>query len=107
MIKKLTDHAYSQCYVSIDPKVGIHFYSYRTLVITIDNEGWLTCYGLYSQTTRKQIGWFMREYCSPLTFHDAKRCYFEDMQINIYTGEIRPVETLQFNPLTTRPVETA
>ena len=93
MIKKLTDHAYSQCYVSIDPKVGIHFYSYRTLVITIDTEGWLTCYGTYSPTTRKQIGWFMREYCSPLTYHDAKRCYFEGMQINIQTGEIRPVET--------------
>ena len=93
MIKKLTDHPYSQCYVSIDHKVGIHFYSYRTLVITIDNDGWLTCYGLYSATTRKQIGWFMREYCHPLTFHDAKRCYCEDMQINIHTGEIRLVET--------------
>lgn len=93
MIKKLTDHPYSQCYVSIDPKVGIHFYSYRTLVITIDVDGWLTCHGLYSATTRKQIGWFMREYCSPLTFHDVKRCYFDYMQINIHTGEIRQVET--------------
>ena len=93
MIKKLTDQPYSQCYVSIDPKVGIHFYSYRTLVVTIDTEGWLTCYGLYSATTRKQIGWFMREYCSPLTYHDAKRCYCENMQFNIITGEIRPVET--------------
>lgn len=92
MIKKLTDHPYSQCFVSTDPKVGIHFYSYRTLVITIDNDGWLTCYGLYSATIRKQIGWFMREYCSPLTFHNAKRCYCENMQINIHTGEIRPVE---------------
>lgn len=92
MIKKLTDHAYSQCYVSIDHKVGVHFYSYRTLVITIDVDGWLTCNGLYSATTRKQIGWFMREYCSPLTFHNAKRCYCENMQINIHTGEIRPVE---------------
>ena len=107
MIKKLTDHSYSQCYVSIDPKVGIHFYSYRTLVITIDTEGWLTCYGLYSATTRKQIGWFMSEYCRPLSYHDAKRCYCDNMQINIHTGEIRTVETLQFNPLTTRPVETA
>lgn len=93
MIKKLTYHPYAQCYVSIDPKVGIHFYSYRTLVITIDVDGWLTCHGLYSATTRKQIGWFMREYCSPLTFHDAKRCYYDDIQINIHTGEIRTVET--------------
>lgn len=93
MIKKLTYHPYSQCYVSIDPKVGVHFYSYRTLVITIDVDGWLTCYGLYSATTRKQICWFMREYCSPLSYHDAKRCYYHDIQINIHTGEIRQVET--------------
>ena len=93
MIKKLAYHPYSQCYVIADPKVGILFYSYRTLVITIDNDGWLTCYGLYSQTTRKQIGWFMREYCSPLTYHQAKRCYLDHLQINIHTGEIRPVET--------------
>ena len=93
MIKKLTDHAYSQCHVEIDAIGGIHFISYKTEVITISPTGWLTCYGIYSSTTRKQIGWFMREYCSPLTYHEAKQCYLYGLQINIYTGEIRPVET--------------
>ena len=93
MIKKLTDHPYSQCRVYIDGMGGIHFISYKTEVISISPAGWLTCYGLYSATTRKQIVWFMREYCSTLTYHDANRCYFDDMQINIHTGEIRPVET--------------
>lgn len=93
MINKLTNHAYSQCHVEIDCMCVIHFISYRTEVITISPAGWLTCYGLYSATTRKQIGWFMSEYCSPLTYHDAKRCYLERMQINIFTGEIRQVET--------------
>lgn len=87
MIKKLTDHPYYQCHVEIDSVGGIHFISYKTEAITISPVGWLTCYGLYSATTRKQIGWFMREY------YDAKRCYCDDMQINIHTGEIRPVET--------------
>ena len=93
MIKKLTEHPYSQCHVVIDAMGGIHFISYSTEVITISPAGWLTCYDLYSATTRKQIGWFMREYCSPLTYYDAKRCCFEGMPINIHTGEIRPVET--------------
>lgn len=93
MIKKLTYHPYSQCHVYIDGMGGVHFISYKTEVITISPTGWLTCYGLYSATTRKQIGWFMREYCSPLSYHDAKRCYCDDMQFNIYTGEIRQVET--------------
>ena len=92
MIKKLTDHPYSKCRVYIDSMGCTHFISYKTEVITISPAGWLTCYGLYSATTRKQIGWFMREYCSPLTYHDAKRCCCDEMQINIYTGEIRPVE---------------
>ena len=93
MIKKLTDHAYSKCHVEIDAMGGIHFISYKTEVITVSPAGWLTCYGLCSSTTRKQIGWFMREYCSPLTYHDAKSCYLDRIQINIYTGEIRLVET--------------
>jgi hypothetical protein len=93
MIKKLTEHPYSQCHVEIDGMGGIHFISYKTEVITISPEGWLTCHGLYSATTRKQIGWFMREYCSPFTYYGAKYCYLDSMQINIHTGEIRPVET--------------
>lgn len=93
MIKKLTDHAYSQCHVEIDAMGGIYFISYNTEVITVSHDGWLTCNGLYSATTRKQISWFMSEYCSPLTYYDVKRCYYHDMQMNIHTGEIRPVET--------------
>lgn len=93
MIKKLTDHKYSKCHVEIDGMGGIHFISYKTEVITVSPAGWLACYGLYSATTRKQIGWFMREYCSPLTFRDAKRCYYDNMQINTKTGEVRKVET--------------
>lgn len=93
MIKKLTDHSYSQCHVEIDSMGGIHFISYNTEAITISPAGWLTCHGLYSMTTRKQIGWFMREYCHPLTFYTAKHCYLDDMQININTWELRKVET--------------
>lgn len=93
MIKKLTDHKYSKCHVEIDGMGGIHFISYATEVVTISPAGWLTCNGLYSQTTRKQLGWFMGEYCRPLSFHDAKRCYCDNIQINIKTGEIRDIET--------------
>lgn len=93
MIKKLNEHRYSQCHVEIDGMGGIHFVSYSTEVISISPVGWLTCHGLYSVTTRKQIGYFMREYCTPLTYHDAKRCYYDSVQINIHTGEVRQVET--------------
>lgn len=39
MISSLKNHPYAQCYVCIDPNVGIHFYSYKTLVICIDKSG--------------------------------------------------------------------
>ena len=57
MISSLKNHPYAQCYVSIDPNVGIHFYSYKTLVIYIDKSGWLRCTGTYSrQPAVKSVG---------------------------------------------------
>lgn len=93
MIKKLTAHPSAQCHVEIDSMYSIHFYSYRTEVITISSIGWLMCHGLYSATTRKQIGWFMREYCEPLNYYDAKRAYTDGILINVYTGQSKPFET--------------
>ena len=88
-IKKLTEHPYSQCHVEITPNGNIYFYSYCTLICCID-EGWLSCSGLYSMTTRKQIGWFLKEYASSITFQMTKKCVEDNMRINIFTGEIVP-----------------
>ena len=68
---------------------GTHLISYTTLVCTIDNEGWLSCTGTYSATTRKHISAFMRECAPKLTYYDAKACYENNHILNIHTGEIR------------------
>lgn len=60
--------------------------SYRTIVLTVDHDGWLHVNGLYSATTRKHIGWFMR--WLGLDYQTAKACYEHDGYFNIYTGEI-------------------
>ena len=62
--------------------------SYATLVCMIDSDGWLSCNGLYSMTTRKHISAFMKEYAAPLNYYTAKMMYETDCQINIHTGEI-------------------
>lgn len=85
-IKKLTDHRYSQCHVEITD-AAIHFFSYSTLVCSID-DGWLSCSGLYSMTTRKQIGWFLKEYAPRITFQMVKQCVEDNTMIDINTGEI-------------------
>lgn len=61
--------------------------SYTTTVIEITPEGWMHCNGLYSMTTIKHIGWFMRE--RGMTYQLAKNIYTNNKEYNIYTGEYR------------------
>lgn len=78
----------AQCGVRWTKDGTIQFISYTTLVCTIDPEGWLTCTGTYSPTTRKQIGRFLSEYAPNLCYYDAKYCYEHNVRMNINTGEI-------------------
>ena len=45
--------------------------------------------GLYSATTRKQIGYFLKEYVPQLNYYDIKCAYYSNHMINIHTGEIK------------------
>lgn len=77
MIKRLKYHQYAQCYVTINEETGaIKSISYNTIVIVAIPLGarkWSpTCSGTYSQTTRKQIGWFLAEYFPSCTYYDMK-----------------------------------
>ena len=74
---KLKDHPYCNCYVLKDND-KITLVSYITEVIIAvrnpknKNEWFLKCTGTYSQTTRKQIGWFLREYFPKINYFDVK-----------------------------------
>lgn len=63
--------------------------SYTTVVIYINEEGWLTVTGLYSATTRKHIGAFMQEI--GLDYQLAKQLYTDGYRPNIWTGELAEV----------------
>lgn len=90
MTTTLKNHPYSQCFVIVD-EAGVRFYSYKTMVIKIDRNGWLDCTGTYSQTTRRQISWFLREYAPMLSYQMVKQCVNDRMVININTGEVLPI----------------
>lgn len=77
---------YAQAKV-IENNGTITLVSYNTTVISVNLQGWLTCYGLYSQTTRRHIGAFMKEYGNS-DYSTAKFCYEKNYRFNIYTGEI-------------------
>ncbi len=73
-IRKLTDHKSSKCHVELLGN-GIDFISYTTPVIYIryiNGERHIECTGTYSQTTRKQIGYFLKEYAPDLNYYDMK-----------------------------------
>ena len=86
-IKKLSAMPYAQAHIEICEDGSIHLFSYITRVASIDAEGWLTIYGLYSQTTKRHIGCFMAEYVNN-DYHLAKTLYLENLQYNMYTGEV-------------------
>ena len=89
-IKKLKSIPYGQCCVEIVNDNTFYLWSYRTLVAKVEN-GWLTINGLYSMTTRKHIGAFMREYCSS-NYQFAKQLYQDGVMYNIDTGEVVEID---------------
>ena len=87
-IKKSNNgHQYASTYVRVFEDGTVQLVSYTTIVIEILPDGWMTVYGLFSRTTIKHIGWFMREH--GMSYQLAKLLYNDDKEMNIYTGEIR------------------
>lgn len=89
--RKIKDHAYAQATIRLYDDGAIECISYETPVLLIDNQGWLRCTGTYSQTTRKQIGWFIKDLQLPMSYQTAKLLYTDSMKMNIYTGEVVPL----------------
>lgn len=85
---KLNRHQYAQCHVEnmvsnyTDEIDAIQFISYNTLVIEVRpycGNAYIgrylytvECTGTYSQTTRKQIGWFLNEYLPGISYSNMK-----------------------------------
>lgn len=85
--KSNNGHNYANTYVRIYNDNTVELVSYVTTVIVITPEGWLHVTGLYSMTTIKHIGWFMRE--RGFNYQLAKQLYNNNKEFNVYTGEIR------------------
>ena len=73
--KRLSNHKSAQCYVIEYDNGDYDFISYSTTVIKVrfkDGKRFIECTGLYSMTTRRQIGWFCYEYLPGVTYYDIK-----------------------------------
>ena len=90
MTLTLTKMPYAQARVQTYERGRIiQLISYKTKVADIV-DGWLTVYGLYSQTTRRHISAFVQEYAL-VKYEFAKNLHNDKYQYNIYTGEVRKV----------------
>lgn len=82
-ITNLRDHASAQCCVRHYENGDLCLQSYNTDVIYYNALfKRLYCTGTYSQTTRRHISWFLREYFPSFSYHDLKAAYEQDCRIN-------------------------
>ena len=86
--RKLALMPYAQAGI-IENDEGIHLISYSTLVCTIDKEGFLSCTGTYSNTTRKHINRFLKEVAPTVNYYDAKYCYEHSVKMHVLSKKLR------------------
>ena len=86
---KLKGHEHANCYVYTDGDT-ILFVSYRTIAAVLNGD-WLSIHCLCSATTRKQVGWFLREYCPTVTYQTARTIFDDDLKVNVRTGEVESI----------------
>lgn len=89
-IKKLKAMPYAQAHVEIND-TNVYLFSYCTLVAKIENNK-LEVLGLYSQTTRKHISAFVKEYAGGTSYQTAKQLYQDHKTMDILTGEVEDIE---------------
>ena len=83
-ICKLEKMPYAQARVRRYDNGEILLVSYVTTVAAIDKDGWLTVYGLYSNTTRRHLSAFAAEYCGT-DYYTLKTCYVDGLLYNVNT----------------------
>lgn len=82
--EKLRAMPYAQAHI-IRRQNAVILVSYTTRVCAIVG-GQLVCNGLYSQTTRKHISAFCRQFGTD--YQTAKMCYERGLSYDLITGEI-------------------
>lgn len=73
MYRKFDDHKAASAWIYEDEK-EVSLISYTTRVVTMKKgkDRKVECTGTYSATTRKHIGWFVREFMPDLSYYSMK-----------------------------------
>ena len=90
--EKFPEHEGAQCGIIYNSN-GINLMSYESLICTIDKNRFLS-FSLnpsYSRTTTTHVTWFLKKFAPNISLNTCKICYNQDMQVNVDTGEIKPL----------------
>ena len=90
-VRPLEIMPYAQAKVRIYEDGSAVLVSYATEVAAIDSDGWVRVRGLYSNTTRRHLSAFAREYRTD--YYKLKKCYTDNLAYNIYSGEFVSLKT--------------
>lgn len=83
MIRTLKNMPYAQAKVITYTDGSMVLVSYTTPIIFVDDTGLVKeITGLYSMTTRRHIGAFMKEF--GLTYQDAKECFEKNTILKLW-----------------------
>lgn len=95
---KLADHQSANCSVKLYEDGSMVLQSYHTDVILFHAAtGYLYCSGTFSQTTRKHITWFLREYFSrcSVSCQDMKKCAGDRLKYHVGINAFTPLTEKQ------------
>lgn len=88
MIKKLKNHKSAQAHIAqYDDKEYLVSYTTNVLIINY-NTNIMEVTGLYSNTTRRHISWYLQERFSNISYYTVKKGHEDGKNINIITGEL-------------------
>lgn len=85
----LKNHKYSQCHVNTYTDGTIEFVSYSTPVVIIRPDDYVVGLPAFncSATTRKQVGWFLREYAPRISYSFLKLHAEHCLAVHRYNGD--------------------
>ena len=78
MYRKFDDHKAASAWIyETENEISLISYSTRVITMKKGKDIQVECTGTYSATTRKHIGWFVREFMPDLSYYDMKNIAFK------------------------------
>lgn len=81
MLERLKNHQYAKAEIIREgPTIILRSYTTNVLYYNV-MDGTIECTGLYSNSTRRHISWFMSQFIDDFNYHDIKKAYLNNEKL--------------------------